>query len=42
MNIRKYWNDIDPLLFVYGYTNCMWEIFEKNVNYEALSPCRSS
>jgi hypothetical protein len=36
MGITRYWNDIDPLMRVYGYRNSKWELFEKGFNYEAF------
>lgn len=36
MGINKYWNDIHPLLLVYGEHSGVWEPFETNRQYDAF------
>ncbi|HEY4061370.1 MAG TPA: hypothetical protein VGM30_05695 [Puia sp.] len=37
MGISAYWNEIDSLLYVYGYQeNKGWKPFRKDVNYQAF------
>jgi hypothetical protein len=40
MGISGNWNEIEPLLIVYGFLNNEWHPFEKNVNYEAFLAVR--
>ena len=36
MSIGMYWDEIEPLLYVYGSINGHWQPFRKKVNYEAF------
>ena len=36
MSISAYWEEIEPIIFVYGYKDEKWELFRKNVNYDAF------
>ncbi len=36
MGISSNWYLIEPLLHVYGYVDYKWQLFVKNVNYEAF------
>jgi len=37
IGISSNWNEIDPLLYVYGYEQDKgWQPFRKNVNYQAF------
>lgn len=36
MGIIANWNEIEPLIEVFGFANGQWERFSKNVNYEAF------
>ena len=36
MGIVANWDEIEPLLEVFGFANGQWERFSKNVNYEAF------
>lgn len=36
IGITKHWIDISALFTVVGYTNNKWQLFLKNVNYEAF------
>ncbi len=36
MGIVSNWNEIEPLLYVYGFFNGNWSPFEKNIRYEAF------
>ena len=36
MGIAANWNEIESLLYVYGYVNGEWRPFRKAVNYEAF------
>ncbi len=40
MGIVANWNEIEPLLYVYGFYKDNWLPFEKNVNYEAFLALR--
>ncbi len=36
MGIASNWEVINPLLYVYGFTDGNWQLFEKDTNYEAF------
>lgn len=36
MGIAANWNEIETILQVYGFKNGAWQIFSKNINYEAF------
>ncbi|MFP5080869.1 DUF6934 family protein [Pedobacter sp. JCM 36344] len=36
MGITTNWEEINPLLDVYGFTKGKWELFEKDTSYEAF------
>ena len=36
MGINSNWSEIEPLMLVLGFVDGKWEIFKKNVNYEAF------
>lgn len=37
MGISKHWNEIDEVLYVFGYEETAgWQPFQKNVNYQAF------
>lgn len=36
MGLSSNWNEIDPQMQVFGFVDGGWEIFKKNVNYEAF------
>jgi len=36
MGLVANWDEIDPLLYVYGFFKNKWLPFEKNINYEAF------
>jgi hypothetical protein len=36
MGITAHWDEIEPIFHVFGFTNDIWQPFEKNVNYEAF------
>jgi hypothetical protein len=40
MGIVANWKEIEPLLNVYGFVDNHWEVFRKNVNYEAFMVLR--
>ena len=40
MGISSNWNEIEPLLHIYGFVDEEWRSFEKNVNYEAFLALR--
>jgi len=40
MGISAHWNEITLALNFFGFTNNKWELFEKNVNYEAFLAIR--
>lgn len=40
MGISSNWNEIEPILMIYGFINGKWQSFEKNINYEAFLAVR--
>lgn len=36
MGIAANWNEIEPIMLLYGYANGIWQRFEKHVNYRAF------
>lgn len=40
IGITKHWVDISALFTVFGYANKEWQVFLKNVNYEAFMAYR--
>jgi hypothetical protein len=36
MGISGNWNEIEPLMLIFGFVDGQWEPFKKNVNYEAF------
>lgn len=40
MGIAANWNEIEPLLYVYGFVKGEWQSFRKSVNYEAFMVIR--
>jgi len=36
MGITSNWEEINPLLHVYGFANGDWQLFGKDINYEAF------
>jgi len=40
IGISTNWQEIEPLLSVYGFTNGEWVPFRKNINYEAFLATR--
>jgi hypothetical protein len=41
MGIVANWNEIEPLLHVYGFAEDGWQPFKKNINYEAFLVLRT-
>jgi hypothetical protein len=40
MGIAANWDKIDPILTIHGYINNEWQLFQKNVKYEAFLALR--
>ena len=40
IGIAASWNEIEPILYVYGYTGNRWGSFQKGINYEGFMVLR--